>query len=558
MKLVQKTRRFLGQILIVGFVAMVVSCGHSKMDRKDKVASIIGALNDPFIGVTFTPQVLIDKSGMNEGALPFTYQAFAAFFMSEEKTGIDNEAQIQIVVENSGGMVPNGFAFIPLKNSDKFKVLVEKELGAKVQEKDGAYYFRKDEDNYVVAWKDDLAIISNIPLSLDNLFSKGTNESKKVAVRLVNLLNEVSKKNLNKEFRAFFDTDDDFKMYANGQSAYNVIDGMRFISKKDKNELKSLLSGTTIQSALNFENGSIEFDGNFALADSLQAYFDVLNDGGVDDDMLAYGLSDSPIMAMSMNLSPKNFVRLLKKQRQIMDTDGLEKELKSMDLTLDDLENMFSGQVVIIMDGLDSTVSSFSNFDGSTEDYKNYQPKMAVIIGLKDAKKVQELMSLSNSEGIDSNRIDDMYFHFDNNKLILVSNSDWLAAVQNNKTVKLNNGNLTENSVGMYLNTNMDNKLDLDMKELELIQKEMIEMVAKVTDKGVKLSIKLKDANKNALRTILERMVEEFEKQEKYNNPNIEDLLNDELIESIGKEVEAGVEEVINSDELKELINALQ
>jgi hypothetical protein len=534
-------------VLVIGISA----CQNAKMDRKDRVAAMVGTMQDPFIAATFTPQILIDKSGMNEGALPFTYQAFASFFMSEEKTGIDNHAQVQVVVENSGGMVPNAFAFITVKNANQFKKLVEKELSAKVQEKNGAYYFRKDEDNYVVAWKDDIAIMTNIPLSLDNLFSKGITESKKTAIRLVNMLTEVAKKNINASFRAFFEKEGDVRCYVNGTSTYDLIESMRFISKNDKAELKQLLSGTTMESVLNFEAGSINLNIDYELADSLKMYANVLSEKPISVDLLQYGLTSKPMMAIAISLSPENFVKLMKRQRDFMDTDGLEKELRAMDMTLDDLPNVITGEILVMLDGLDSVSHTYTSYSGEEVSYKNYEPRIATIIGLKDVNKIKFGITKMLAGTNDSSKIEEMYYHFSGNRLVLVSSVDWLSVIKNGNAKAIDQKNLLSNGLGIYLNPKMGEKLDFDMTEFGVIQEEMIDLIGGMNNSGGQLTIKLKDANKNALRTILEKLIEAYERNEKMLNSDLEATLNEELMDQIESEVEASVEELINSDEMK-------
>ncbi|MFK8039517.1 MAG: hypothetical protein AB8B74_14585 [Crocinitomicaceae bacterium] len=548
--------------ILIGLTVILVSlfqssCDNAKMDRKDKVAAIVGELQDPFLSATFTPQVLMDKSGVKEGALPFTYEAFATFFLSEKKTGIDNDGQVQIVVENSGGMVPNGYVFIPLVNASQFRTLVEKELSAKVQEKNGAQYFRKDDDNYVVAWKDDLAILTNIPLSLDNLFSKGTNESKKAAIHLVNLLNEVSKKNIHEEFRQFFDKEGDVLIHGNGQTAYKLIDGMRFVSKKEKAQLKSLLDGTILETSLNFDQGSISFKGNYTLADSLKSYFNILKSTGVDASMLNYGWSSNPTMTFSLNMSPKHFVKLLKAQREMMDTEDLEDVLSEVDVKLDDLDKMFTGEIVVMVDGVDSTERTYTNYSGEETVYKSLSPKSAIVIGLKDPVRIQQAID-KMQPGVAVQKIDGMWYHIQNEKLFLTKSEDWLAKIKSNQTILIDANAHTKNAFGFYLNPKMATDIGMDLDDMDHLKEEFSSIMAEVKETGTEITIKLNEINKNALRVILEKVVEEFENQEKKNNSGMEALLNDELMETIETEVGASVEEIVNSKEMKDLQGILE
>ncbi|MFK8046094.1 MAG: hypothetical protein AB8B72_11410 [Crocinitomicaceae bacterium] len=547
-------------ILIAAFIGLaVVSCGGAEMDRKDKVAAIVGALQDPFLSATLTPQIFIDKSGIEDGALPFAYQTITSFLISENKTGIANNEQMQIIVENSTGMVPNAFAFIPLHDQSLFKKLIESELGEST-EKNGVSYIRKDKDNYVLAWKDDLAIVTNIPLSLDNLFSKGTNESKKVATRLVNLLNGVSKKAINNDFRAFFDKEGDVLLYANGNSAYEIIEGMRFISNKEKAEYKEMLSGTVLESALNFENGKITLTSDYDIAEGLEAYFNVLKSEGLSDEMLSFGFSPDPIMAVSLNLSLKDVVKVLNMQRELFEVDDIERDLAKMNFKLSEIDDLLTGEMLVMFDSLVVTERSYTDYKGVEKKYTNEEPIFGTVVGVKNEKRVAELIAQSLPEGIEPGRLGKEYYAIKNNKLFITNSEEWMAAFKTGKTVSINNGDgfLSSGPIGIQMKSNMADQLELGLDELESLNGQITNMLAKATDAGMEMTIQLKDDNINSLRLIVESLLEEIEKENLRDNSALESIIDGELMEQFEEDASESIKEILNSEEVKNLQEALE
>jgi len=547
----------IGTALIIGLFA--VSCGGGEMDRKDKVAAIVGALNDPFLSATFTPQTFIDKSGIEDGALPFAYQTITSFLISDKKTGIANSEQVQIVVENSSGMVPNVFAFIPLQDQAQFKKLIESELGEST-EKNGVSYIRKDQDNYVLAWKEDLAIVTNIPVSMSNLFSKGTNESKKVAVRLVGLLNDVSQKNVNDDFRAFFDKQGDVMLYANGSRAYELIEGMPFVSEKEKVEYKKVLSGSVFESALNFENGKITWQADYDVTEGLKTYLDILKNKGLSDDMFGLGYTADPSMVLSLNLSLKDVVKVLNMQRELFEVDDIERDIEKMNFKLNEIDDLLTGEMLLMFDSIVVKEQSYVDLRGVERKYTNEEPIFGTVVGVKNEKKVKELINQSLPEGHEPGRLGKEYYTIKNNKLFITNSEGWMAAFKNGTTVQINkaDGFLTSGPIGMQINPKMAEKLEVGLEEFEHLNAQIVNMLARATETGMEMTIKLKDENKNALRLILEGILAEVEKENARDNSALESMIDSEVMEQIEEGVAEGLEEVLNSKELKDLQEVLE
>ncbi len=528
----------LGVITILMGTMLFVSCKEN-LNHKDRVAAIIGKLDSPFLMGTFVPENLIDKAGLKEGALPFVQQTVASFFMKEEKTGINNKEQVQFVMAKGEGSFPQAYVFIPLKNAEKFKKLVQTELSAEVQEKDGAYYFRKDADNYLVVWKEDLAIVSNIPISLENILSSGGISSKKAALSIVNLMNQAATSDIAPTYRSFMDKTGDIQMYMHGQNAYNMVKEIRFFPSKYKRQLKTLLLGSTVESEMNFENGAITLKSNHLLSDSLNAYLEVLKDGGISNDILAFGFTDNPIMAFSMNMNPTKILKLMDETDMQDYTVNMSEKLKNNGISKEDIAAFSTGEVLFILDGYKKIEQS--------ENLKNMQDlkvNFAMVYGVKDTAVARMVMQkmLADSSMTDK---DEIFMTIKNNYLISSNSKTWIEKINNNEGVSLKNlkTELTVHPIGMYINSVLLGKFPQE-KELDKAMRNVSKVIFDFNKNSSNLTIKMKDENKNALRIIVEKVVEEMLKAELNSNSDVQAIIEQEMLEGINEEA---IENVINA-----------
>ncbi len=507
--------------------------------RKDRVAAMIGDLEAPFLVTAFTPENLVQKSGIRDGALPMTYETFMGFIFLEEATGIDNHEQVQIVATNSNGLIPNVYGFVPLKDANKFEQIVKKELGATIQEKDGVKFFRKDKDSYVVAWKNDIAVTTNVPINLENIFSKSANDSKKAAVKLVNLINNVDQTKLNTDYRQFLDKEGDIIAYLHGESAYDVLSAYKLIPTKNKKEAKYLLQGTKAELSVKFENGLVKFDSDYTLSDSLVSKLNFIGKKGISQEMLQYSMSENPEFAMAFNMPAKGVLDFLRKNDDMGDFEDFEEDLREFGLKPEDIENIFTGEA-LVMSGF--SLESFSPNN-------HYQKPVGIVLNLNDEGKLMPFLdSLDTDPEQDFIQAPDgMILLVKDGKLFVTDYLAWAHLVNNSKTVTITDTEkiLTSNAFGLLANTEHTNWNDFDLDgTAQVLTNSFASSWGFANPNLAKLQINFKNADQNALRTLVESFINLFEGQTERDNQDLKDLLDEEVIESAMGEVEEALEDL--------------
>ena len=524
-------KQFSKFFFLFSLILLMASC-NKEMPRKDRVASMISSLDSPFFISTFKPETIIDKSGVKDGALPFTYQTFLSFFILEGKTGVDNSEQIQIALSKGDGIVPSFYAFVPLKNASVFRTAAEKELSAKIQEKDGVSFFRKDDDNYVVAWKDDIAVVTNVPIKLENIFSKSANDSKKAAVGLVKLINGANLENIDTNYRNFLDKEGDLLTYINGKTTYGMLSSLRIIPFKQKGLISDLLENTKIESVLSFEEGVLKLQTKHLFPNNLKKKLNFLGNGGVNEDMLKFGRSEKPLISYASNLSSTGVVDFINSYAEIFNPEELDGEIEGLGLGLKDLETLFTGEVLMMIDGVETKTN-----DG---DVNIEEPVIGVVIDLKDIDKASNY--ITQIEAMDS-LSDKVSFRVVLNDKLFISNSEeWMTMVKNGESVTIENrnGQLTNSAFGMVSNTGSFKGFEKDLKTLGVAMNNIDEIVGEMSLDMSNFEIKLKNSTQNALRTIIEIILAEYQKLSEFNNSSLKDLLDEEVLESIQTKVEQG------------------
>jgi len=517
-----KISKFLSIFLLI---TLFGSCG-SDLSRKDKVAAMVGTMDSPFFAAAFVPENLSTKAGVNDGALPMIYETMISFLFSEEATGIDINEQVQVVAARGEGMLPSVYAFVPLNNVNKFITLVKKELNAKIEEKDGVSYFRKDKDNYVVAWRDDIAIISNVPVRLENIFSKSSLDSKKAAIRLVKLLNGDFKESTTTNYRDFFDKEGDIITYAHGQNTFNILNDLKFIRARQKREIQALLSGLTFESAITFENGSIRIKGDYFLSDSIRKKFDFIQEGGLNADMLTFGRTESPMFTYGLNISPASLIQFMNENGELIEFDDLEKELSRNNLSLEMIEEAFTGQALIMADGFETIANNYNEDSVSV-------PAIAAVFDLKNETKINEFLNLLDSTEHPNGYAvyNDTYFYVKEGKLLVTNSLKWAEMIERGETKKIEDPSdrMTTFPVNFFLNNKFFIELKEELDELtgNEFTKNIEEIWATATLTNGETRLLLKDKEKNALRMIVETLVEASERQNMHNDEEMKAFLRD-------------------------------
>ncbi|MFD1553453.1 hypothetical protein DNU06_07215 [Putridiphycobacter roseus] len=524
-------------IFLVGSV-FFVSC-KKELAHKDKVAAIIGKLESPFLMGTFVPENIIEKAGLEDGALPFVQQTIASFFMQEEKTGINNKAQVQLVIAKGEGSFPQAYAFVALKNAAKFKKLVETELSAEVQEKDGVFYFRKEADNYLVVWDAQMAIISNIPITLDNILSSSGISSKKAAIKIVGLMGEVGKGDIEPNYRAFMDKPGDVRMYLHGQNAYDMVKEIRFFPIKYKKQMALFLLGSTFETVLNFENGRIQLENDHLLSDSLTAYMEMFKEEGIDPEMLTFGYSANPAMALALNMDSDKFAKMMDITQWESYSHEVAKSLNDKGISKEDIAAFSTGKTLFILDEVEKVKQ-----EDNINDLQDLNARYGMVVEIKDTVVARLVMQKVLTDSLLSSR-EEMFATIQNKYLILSNSRAWIEKIEANNAVSIAalKTQLTINPIGFYMNNNLlgDMSTDEDFnKTVKVVQ----DVVFEFNKSKSSLSIKMKDADKNSLRVIVEKLIEEMMLTELNSNSDIQTIIEQEMLEDISEEA---IETVINA-----------
>lgn len=517
-------------IVLIALI-LLVSCNTNKT-HKDQVAAAISSLESPFFMSTLTPSVLIEKSGIQDGVLPLTQEAFIGFFINGKKTGINQEEQVQIVVAESGGIIPNAYLFIALKDAADFEKALVDELGAKIQEKNGKKYYRNEEYSFVVAWSNSLAIASNIPISLDNIFSKSNINSKKAALALVELLNTTESGAVHDNFRSFMDKEGDIYTYFHGQNIYNALSRTRFVPVKNKREIKLLLEGSIIESVLNFNDDKIEWNSEYLLSDSLMAKLKFMSNKSISIEMLNYGMSAKPMMVISTALIPEEGFSLLNEYSSTEETQRMDSVFKTLDIKKEDLEKMFAGEMLFMMDHLDST----SNIDINNS---NIKPIYGIALKVLDSKNLISLLDnkLTKEDGLYLAE-EEQYLLVHNDVLFVSNSKEWANQISLGKGVKVEGGEWSNSSFGFKINQINEDLLSGDLEEFSVFISEILDVTGQVSNANSSFVLNMNETGKNALRYIVELLVEEYDLYLDSNNDELQDILDEEVINSVLEEVD--------------------
>lgn len=549
------------KVIVALFVVnlFLFSC-NSERSRQDKVSTMISTIKSPFFITTLTPQNLIDKSGVENGVLSYTEQTFFSFFTSSENTGIDNEEQVQIIAGKGSGMTPDVYSIFKLNNATKFESLIKKELGADVKEKDGFKYFVYD-NYYVIAWQGEFAVGCNTTIDFKTMFNgKGSSNSKTIN-KCITVLKAGSEGTLNTDYNDFLSKNNDISTYFDAKNTFAYLKSMKVLNTTEVKKYEEKYGDITHESALNFEKGKITFDQDFILTDVLKKELGFIQDNGIDTDLFKYGKSETPMASYSINVNSIKALDYLKSEMNERELNQLTHELNKTGLTIDELAESFSGQVLIMIDGV-TTKSELIDFGyGEPFETKSNEPIMGAVFGIKDKSifnKLPENVTVSQN-GLMS--FEDQMFGYLTEEVFFISNdSIWATSVMNGNAVEIEQKEeLTNNPYGFYATNDLEKNKQLlegDMQIAALFTK----MYGFANLDNSKLTLELKNTTDNALKVIATYLSKVGHEMELEQNEEMESLLDEEIseeVEDIVKEVEKALEDAdfnaIMNDALKEV-----
>jgi hypothetical protein len=518
-------------IVFIAFLGVLSSCSADRT-REDKVAAIINKVDSPFLIVNTSPKKLIEKSGAMDGALPFTQAMLVGFFIDESVTGVDYDTDIQLIVGKGQSFSPDFYGIFKLKNEEAFKTLLTEEANAEILEKDGFKYMIKEEDMYVMVWNEEFVIAANIAMDLSSLFGGGSggNQGMKAVDKCIGLITAADEGEVNEDYKKFLENGSDVALTFMGKGFYNYMMEMSMGENEELAKQKETLEGLNLEMFLNFEDGAINLQTLTHFSDKLKEELNFFQKSAIKSSFFAYGNSANPIMTMGLNLD------MSKALTYIEDQDGgkenLERELEGFGLTIADAKKGLSGEVYIVVDGVNMVQEVIDYGYGETYTMNQPTPIFAMMAGISDASVIAKLIASADSLGQGLVKKGDAFMLVKDNMLFTTNDSLWALKVMNGATSQIadKGGVFKSTPIGMYIDGANFGKI-AGVDELQIVTALLKEVRLTGNLDEINLAMIFNDKTKNALRILTEAIAPFTEEP-----ATEEDLVLEEELEEAAEE----------------------
>jgi len=232
-------------------------------------------------------------------------------------------------------------------------------------------------------------------------------------------------------------------------------------------------------------------------------------------------------------------------------------ELNKTGLTVDELANSFSGQVLIMIDSFETKVELIDVGYGAPFETKRNEPIMGAVFGIKNkstlSKSFKDIKVLENG----FMTFESQLFGYVNDHVFFVSNdSNWVVKVMNGESVEIEKKEeLTDNPYGLYAINDLE-------KNKHLLEGDML--IAALFTKAYgfanldhsNFTIELKNTTDNALKVISKYLSKIAHQIESDNNLEMEEMLDDEILEDV-EDALKDVEKILEDVDVNSLMNDL-
>ena len=502
---------------IVAIISAVVlaSCGGS-IDEKSlegRVASFADNDTNVFAIVITDLDKIIQKSGAFDGALPEQYASVAAPFKDALYASINLEKPLYFLLKGPlrSDNLDELVLFFEVKDIERLK----KEF------KQMDLNFSTDK-THSLAVKNELGIViseGNIGMMVFN-----TNGNNVTAEKLRDLDKLSSKKVVNEKLINSLATKADIVLVSMLERVSKATKGFELSDETQVNLAASTVDSYVV-STMNFNDGQAEVELNFMFGEAMKKYLPLFQQNVSSNVFNSLG-SGSPIMAMTMNLE---FKKLFLSIYDNLDADDKSEIDQSLALVggKDKMSNMFTGEVGVAL---------FPSKDNTSN------PIVNAYLGLNDGTYLKSLVTGfgplvgMTTEANGSFRFNnDAIVKLDNQKMILstdVVGFNELLQSKSSAIVMPSSFNLGNQPISLFVDFSK-----LDLKDFPPNSHTFITGMSFLqlegSDKGVKVIVKAKDANKNMLRQMLELVVKSIEAKIDYKyDPYEDDFMTEEELEA--------------------------
>lgn len=519
--------------------------------REDKVAAMINKVESPFLVVSTTPQNLMDKSGIMDGVLPFTYELILGFFIDEAVTGIDYSVKSQIIIGKGESFQPSIYGIFKVKDDKKFVDLIEKEANASIVEKEGMKTAIKESDGYALVWNDEFAVISTIPFDfMAMLNGKGGNGGEKTVNKIIELIKAADDGEINTTYADFLKKEADVAMYYDGKGMYAYMQEMLGEEIGDLEKMRETYEGMSAEIYLNFNNGSIDLEFVNHLSDKLKETMSFMQEKGIEGKLLSYGNSPNPIMVGGYNVNFAKFFDYLEAQMAEDAYADFEQEVEGIGLTMDDVKSSMTGEVIYMIDRVVEIEETIDYGYGEPYTYTTPVPMFGVALKIANISVIQGLLADSLKMPNGMYHMGDAYVALDDDVLFASNDSAWTSKIVAKSGAKIGNAAdvIAANPFAMFIDFASLGQMN-GMKDAAPFINLFTQFSGGASLEGGKFSFVMKDGSKNALRAITEVMAVELDRMEKEMNRELESELEEAVsgeLDDVKDEVQDALDEVLN------------
>lgn len=552
------------------FIAVLGSCGKERT-RAEKVSAMIGQIEAPFLITAFTPQNIMDKSGIQDGALPFMYELIIGLFIDDAITGIDYDTPAQIIMGKGEGFTPNFYGFFKIKDQEKFKDLLKKEMNATIQEKDGYDYFVKEQDMLCGVWDEEFCILANIPMDIASMISgSGEENGQKMIEANIGLLEAADDAEINQKYLDFLGNEADISIMYNGEGFFEYLEMMTMEDKEMIEKMRESYEGSSAEIYLNFNKGSFDISYSSTFDTELKDKLNFFSEKGIEKNLLAYGKTENPIFIGGFSLDFLKWFDYVENELDPETYSEMESDIREKGFEVEEVKKALSGDFVLIVDEV-VTIEKVQDFGfGDPIVVKEQEPVFAIVCAIKDMSVIEKAMtppdlstlSPEELEAMEENKANlpqifengviamgDAFIFIDGTNLFVTNDENWANVIAQGQgsTITDPTNSLHDYPIGVYANFDRLSQMK-DLNDIEPYAKMLKDFHGGSSLDGGNYAFTFRDNSKNSLRVLVETVFNALAELDQLQNPD----LQEELDKAVDKGFDALEEEL---PELEENVN---
>jgi hypothetical protein len=290
-------------------------------------------------------------------------------------------------------------------------------------------------------------------------------------------------------------------------------------------------------------------------------------------------LTSNPVLVGSYNVNFPDLWDFIEEMMDEGDLDEMEEGLGEMGLTISDIKSAISGEIVYILDRIETKEVTWDYGYGDPYTYTTTEPVIGTVIKVSDRAVIEkalasltdklpkeemdfsdmkiddeELMALYEEMSFGPQieeqangvlKIEEAFMFLGKNVFFVCNDSAWAQKIAkgNGKRLKDPNGDLGKHPFAIYANFERLAKMD-DLDEFEPFVKMFTEFSGGANLDEGHFSLKLKNKSENALRVLTTTITDAINEAEEKMNTELKDELDEALkgLDALEEDMEEGME----------------